>query len=221
MTNFSTLYPPTGASGLFANLNPPHYITNAYYRPIGYGVMGGATGTNMTATRVYYFPLAIWENHTFSGASVYNSGTSDNGKKYRLMVFNEASGGGPGTLAKDFGEITLTGAAALRTLSSSWAATAGMYWGAVWAEQDSAMYAMLPWNYLSAVGTLSGPQIDNFTGSLSTGLINGNSTMATTMYVDTTYGAAPASAVAPTSSLLYPPSATGSFLAGPCFWLKG
>lgn len=220
MADISSKYPSGGGSGLFAGKNPPHYITGAYYMPIGYTLDAGGYG--VIATRVYYFPLAIWEPKTFAGAAIYNTGVGDNGKKIRLMVFNDnGASGGPGTLAKDFGEITLTGAAALRTLSSSWTASAGVYWGAVWIELSSSLSVMAPYAYTTTVGAVGGPQLLNYVGQITAPSDIIDAFYFLYHYVDTAYGAAPATAVAPTGTDLRGlgnPAAIGGI---PAFYLKG
>lgn len=187
-------------SGLYANQNPPHYITGAYYPPAGLVTSNTAIAA-VTATRCYYFPFAIWEPHTFTAAMSANGGAADNGKKYRCMIFNDnGATGGPGTLAKDFGEVTLTGAGADRTLTSNWAALPGIYWGAMWFETNPAMLGFIP--SPAGIGGGNGPALYNFIGSFNTpSAMFGNLSMPTGHYVDTAYGAAPATAVAPNASV--------------------
>lgn len=205
-----------GGSGFFGNQSPPKYLTNVFYLPVGYG--GNSNTFVTTATRVHYFPLPIFHAHTFQGASTFNGGAADNGEKIRLMVFND-SDGAIGTLAKDFGEITLTGAAAQRNLTSSWAASPGMYWGAVWTETAITMYGMIQ----SVVN--NGPTVADTFGMKSL-MLGYFSTLPNVLqdyplhyYVDTAYGAAPASAVAPTATER---GALGtSVVVTPIFALKG
>lgn len=190
-------------SGFYGNQNPPKYITGAFYPPPSFG--GTATTMATTATRIYYVPFNINYSRTFAGVVTYNGGAGDNGEKIRIMMFNDdGAAGGPGTLAKDFGEITLTGASALRTLSSSWAASPGLYWGAFWAETAITMYGMTQGTVGTAVGAANGPVLTHLIGDLN-GAGSGFFGLATGVvachYVDTAYGAAPATAVAPTASL--------------------
>ncbi len=132
------------------------------------------------------------------------------------MVFNDdLATGGPGTLAKDFGEITLTGAAALRTLTSSWTAAAGAYWAAVWMQLDSAMNGITPFNFQSAAGFSTGTTTLNLIGNIGGQL--GVGSLPVAHYVDTTYGAAPATAVTPTATASSIASATP---VAPVFFLK-
>jgi hypothetical protein len=185
------------SSSLFANQDPPGYITNALYLPAGYS--SATTNMTTTATRCYYVPLPIWKAQTFQGAACYNQAAGDTGEKIRLMVFNDSSG--PSTLAKDFGEITLTAASAQRTLSSSWAANPGMYWFAFWADSATAMFGMVGGLSASAVGGAGGSFLHNFIGDFSSWPGPGSVNQAVAHYVDTAYGAAPATAVAPTATL--------------------
>lgn len=208
MVAISRSNPIYGAQG------QPHYITNAYYQPQGYF----ATANSLTTTinRCYYVPFSVWEAHTFQGAATFNSGTGDNGEHIRMMVFNDnGANGGPGTLAKDFGEITLSGAAAQRTLASTWAALPGMYWSAIWHETAAAMISMDPLSFATTAGGYAGPKPNDFMGTLSYTASAG--AVAAVHYVDTAYGVAPATAVAPTASLNM---AWGNVGNNPIFSLK-
>jgi len=181
-------------SPLYGHLGWPKYMAGGWYRPQGYFSNGGSVTT--TTNRCYYVLLGVNRVYTFAGASTHNSGTGDNGEKIRLMVFNDdAVNGGPGTLAKDFGEITLTGAAAVRTLSSSWSAVPGLYWGAVWHNSDATMYEMETYSYSSGVGGIAGFMPGHVMPDLA---FSGAPGFVMGLYVDTAYGAAPATAVAPT-----------------------
>jgi len=208
-------------SGWFANQNPPGYITGAYYTPIGY--MQGSAAVATTATRCSYVPLAIWANKTFAGVSFYNTSAADTGKKIRIMVFrDDGAAGGPGTLVKDFGEVTLTAAAALRTLGSSWAATPGTYWLAFWGDSSVGVECMVPFGLESLAGFGFGPAITHFIGNLSAPGTGGTGDLHVfAHYVDTTYGAAPATAVAPTTSQASRPNTTAGVGGTPAVWLKG
>lgn len=208
-------------SGWFANQNPPGYITNAYYMPIGYYQKDAAYTT--AANRCWYVPLAISSSHTFSGACLFNSGAADNGKKFRIMVFADNGAiGGPGVLVNDFGEITLTGAAALRTLSSSWAANPGMYWIAVWGDSSASMEVMAPYGYETLVGFSVGPGMSSFLGTFTAPVTGGTGDLHTSAhYVDTAYGAAPSPAVAPNASFSSRPNSSAGVGGIPAIWLKG
>lgn len=187
-------------SGPYFGFRPPKLITGCYYPPAGFSQSN--TGLATTATRCYYVPFPIFEAHTFTAASIFNTLTSDTGKKFRIMIFNDdAASGGPGTLAKDFGEITLDNTAAVRTLTSSWSAAPGMYWAAVWGDSSATIASMIPWSAATAVGFSIGYAVDHAIGTFSATGFNSSSIYGVSVYVDTTYGAAPASAVAPNNTL--------------------
>jgi hypothetical protein len=196
----------------------PSYVTNSIYMPPGYYRRTGAVAT--TATRCYYMPFPIWKAHTFSGAVTFNQTTTDNGEKCRIMMFNDADGG-PGTLAKDFGEITFTGASAARTLSSSWTASPGMYWAAIWFDSATAMFGMLPYFAASDAGAggYGAVGFDALIGNLNSGANFDSIVGAVAHYVDTAYGAAPSTAVAPTATITHTTLATTTVV--PVIGLKG
>ena len=186
------------ASFFFGNQDQPKYITNCFYCPDGYLPNNATVPT--TATRVYYTPFAVHSSHTFQGVSCFNQSAGDNGELIRMMVFTSIDGA-VGTLVKDFGEITLTGASALRTLTSSWAASPGTYWMGHWFNSATDMYGMLPITVATAVGAVHGPTMSHMIGNFTSNLNAGAGTIAAAHYVDTTYGAAPGTAVAPTATL--------------------
>ena len=203
-------------SGLFANQNPPHYFTGALYLPVGYAP-NTSNSITTTINRCYYFPMPIWEAHTFQGAVIANTSAGDNGEKCRIMVFNDDGTTGPGTLAKDFGEITLDATAATRTLSSSWAATPGTYWLAAWFNSASDWSTMTANAVSTGVGGFGGPFIGSYIGILGGSPVPG--VLMEAHYVDTAYGAAPASAVAPTATITKVPNAVTAVV--PNVSLKG
>lgn len=178
-------------------MKPPAGVTGAAYNAPGYTSTAGTVTT--TANRCYYIPWPIYRPTTFTAAKAFNQGAGDNGEKFRIMFFYDAAGG-PGALAKDFGEVTLTAASALRTLTSTWVVAPGNYWGAIWHDSASAMYGQTPFWTTSAVGAYAGPSVQNFIGELTSSFSGGSA--AHCHYVDTAYGAAPATAVAPTASIL-------------------
>lgn len=214
MTSLNALYGASGGSSLFGSQKAPKYISNAFYLPPGF--FRRATTVTTTANRCYYFPLAIQHPHTFQGATTYNQGTGDNGEFIRMMVFEDD--GGPGDLLKDFGQITLDNTSAARTLSSSWAAVPGTYWGAIWFSAATAMYGMGHFIQSTNVGATMGGvyALDHAIGSMTADF--GSSGSVSAHYVDTAYGAAPAAAVTPTASLLI--AALVSDAVVPVFALK-
>jgi hypothetical protein len=188
-------------SGSFYGAPLPRLITTATYLPLGYADNTGTVTT--TANRCYYVYWPISESRTFAGVNAYNQGAGDSGEKFRIMFFNDdGSSGGPGTLAKDFGEVTLGAASAYQTLTSSWAASAGRYWGAIWHDSATSMYGMSPFPAATAVGSALGINNYSVIGSINDSGTNwGANAMPVAHYVDTAYGAAPSTAVAPTATL--------------------
>lgn len=186
--------------GQFYGAPAPKIITGSTYYPPGYCDSVGNLGT--TANRCYYVYWPIAESRTFAGVNTFNQGAGDTGEKMRIMFFNDdAAAGGPGTLAKDFGEITLGAASAYQTLTSAWAATAGRYWGAIWFDSATFMFGMTPYAVGSAVGGSVGINSNSLIGSINdAGVMFNSQTMPSAHYVDTAYGAAPATAVAPTAT---------------------
>lgn len=162
-----------------------------------------AASITTTATRLYYYPMYFDRAETLAGARTCNGGAADNGETYRVgLYFDDGASGGPGTLAKDFGQVTLTAAVAVRTLASSYTMTSpGWYWIAVHHNTACAMYA-----YEAAVATDL-----NFCrniGSITVGTANewnGNQ-LEPFFYVDTAYGALASTAVAPTASTVAAPA---------------
>lgn len=208
-----------GGGSFTGNQPAPRYVTNAYYLPSGY--VAGETAMTTTATRCYYFPFAVQHQHTFQSAHVYNSGVGDNGEKIRIMVFRDQDGG-PGALEKDFGEITLTAASSLRSLASTWTASPGMYWIAVWCDSASGIFGMLTYIAKTDVGSgghgvmTMDQAIGNFGLSSS---IASTRAMTQCHYVDTAYGTAPSTAVAPTASVTITPFSASTVV--PAVFLKG
>lgn len=135
--SYSGVLPPIIASG--HALFPPHLVPSSYT-------------LTATAARYYTVPFYIPRATTFAGVKFRNSGAGNNGHKVKIAFFNELAGGGPGTLAKSFGESTLTGAAAIRTLTSSWAATPGWYYGEIVADNAVAFNCMITTETISGVG---------------------------------------------------------------------
>jgi len=208
-------------SNFFSNQNPPGFITGCYYLPAGY--FQGDAAYSSVANRCMYVPLSIPKAKTFAGVCIYNSGAADNGKKFRIMVFrDDGVNGGPGTLEKDFGEVTLTGAAALRTLSSSWAALPGTYWLTSWADSAASMEVMRPFGFETLAGYSVGPSMATYIGTLTAPVSGGTGDLHTFgHYVDTAYGAAPSTAVSPTASMSNRPNTVAGVGGVVAVWLKG
>jgi len=77
-------------------------------------------GTFTVTANVYYeIPIYIARVEAFAGVKFRNSGTGNNGDKVKVAMYQE-NADGTRTRVKDFGEATLDGSAAIRTLASSW-----------------------------------------------------------------------------------------------------
>lgn len=190
-------------SGPITGVNPPRYITGHTYLPYGFQP-GGATAAT-AVNDLYYYPFFVWKTQAFAGAKTFNAGAGDNGETLRLGVYaDDGAIGGPGTLLKDFGEVTLTGAAALRTLANAVTLPGpAWYWMAYAANTAATIAAMAPITAATAVGYVSNPMTSMLSGfKLST---QPNATTVANMshglFVNTAYGAFAATAVAPTSEL--------------------
>jgi hypothetical protein len=110
------------------------------------------TALATTGARYYVAPFFVSAPTTFAGAWCYNSGAGDNGDKIKIAAYNESGSGGPGTLAKDFGEVTLTGASAVRNFASSWTAPSGWYYLELVSDNAVSLYTMAAGVSVSGVG---------------------------------------------------------------------
>lgn len=178
---------------------PPKYVTGWRYLLTDY-YTDQSGGLALAAGVIHYARTYIWEARTFQGISIYNSGTGDNGDTVRVALYTD-SAAGPTTLVKDFGEITLTGAAAERVVSSSFTITQpGWYWIAVHTNQAASYYIMkLCGNYISNVGYGPNQSMFAFSGCVGASAHSGSGVHG--YYVTSAYGAAASTAVAPTNDL--------------------
>lgn len=188
---------------LFGNNNvgfmggaPPTYVTNWAYRPQGQLYDQSATVTT-TINRLYYVPFRVWEQHTFTAVKTYNSGAGDNTETWRQGIYSHTSAG-PTTLLGDFGQGTLTAAAAPRTLSASVALAPGIYWHAFHASTAAAWFAHFATQ--TTVGQYSYDML-SFTGTPDWGGSTTNQSNYSALYVDTPYATLANTAVAPTSTI--------------------
>lgn len=173
-------------------LMPPHLVKEPQ-----------ANSLNTTGARYYFVPFIVEQPITFAGAWCYNQGVGDNGDKAKIAAYNEASGGGPGTLAKSFGEITFTGASALRNFASSWTATPGKYYLAFVTDNAVAMQCMAQYASFSGAGQILPNPAGLTMGELATVTLSTTPAAAspTCDYVAGTYANFPeATALTPTAS---------------------
>lgn len=183
--------------GFVGGVPAPIRMTGTMITPhwsVNYG-----TGTT-TAGRLYYYPIYIDRIETWLGVKSYNGGTGDSGEVYRVGIYTESSSGGPGSLGKDFGEVTLSGASALRTLTSSWTPTyIGWHYIAIHHNTAASMYYLCG-SYPASAAGYEIPGAAFALGTLeTTGAIVSDVVPYICMYVDTTYGALASTAVAPTN----------------------
>jgi len=186
----------------------PAKVTGNYYFPDRALARTTQTDVTTTATRLYYWPHFISDTQAFAGAACWNSGAGDNGEKCRIGIYSHTSAG-PTTLLKDFGEITFTGAAAERLLTSS-VTVAGPQWVWLCIHHDSAtaMYGMGLYAAVTAAGYQYGNAPSDFSADF--GLVAPaappNFNNVGVPYVDTAYGALASTAVAPTAYTNFMPT---------------
>lgn len=160
-------------------------------------------GIATTATRLYYIPYYFEEVRAFTGIRTENFGAADNGDTYRCGVYqatllSTGSRGGPGALIADCGQVTLTGASAIRTLASSFTpAYVGWHWLAFATNLSATMSSMSNASSTAANGYGS-PMYMGF-GVSSISIATAGTQTFGALYVDTTYGALASTAVAPTA----------------------
>lgn len=191
-----------GGVGTFLGRSPPVLMTGKvvlpqYLKPCG-------TGAPITSGRIYYAPIILPGNITYSGMKTYNSGTGDNGNKIKMAAYFESATGGPGALAKSFGEVTLDGTAAIRSAASSWTPGPGLYFLAFAGNAAISMYTMISIGRDSAAGyILANPITTMLGGFASDYLAASNDGDIFGDYVSGTYSSFPADpATAPTNTIM-------------------
>ncbi len=195
----ATIPAQKSVSGPYYGIAPPKFRSGQSYLPTGYAITGETIATG--AADLYYYPFWCPTTQTFTGAKSWNQGAGDNGETFRMGIYkDDGSGGGPGTLVIDFGQVTLTGAAALRTLASAVTLPGGQwYWFAQHFNSSMSMFGMS--QSATAVGPT--PPLQIATGYLMT--TSPSATLGTNyvggFFVNTTYGALAATAVAPSAEL--------------------
>lgn len=149
-------FPATSAQslyGLFSGAPGPIKQASRYFWPHQCFPVR-TTALTTTAGRYYIIPFYLDRAKTFVGAWCFNSGAGDNGETIKIAIYNESTSGGPGTLAKNFGEVTLTAASAVRNFASSWSATPGMYYLELVANSALALYSMGTMDMQTDVGQI-------------------------------------------------------------------
>lgn len=179
----------------------PIMMSGAAIGPHWAGITNASKTT--TAGRLYYYPIYFDRIQTFAGAKTRNTGAGDNGETYRVGLYTESASGGPGSLVKDFGEVTLTGAAAVRTLASAVSTTLlGWHYIAVHHNTAAAMNSYGAGENITGAGLVTPniyagliPTMDPASQLNSVGPV-----LFSFLFVDTAYGALAATAVAPTGA---------------------
>ena len=191
------------ASNFHPGAPAPTKITNNYYLPDRAVVpSSGVISLTTTLNRLYFWPHYIPVTQAYQGMAVWNSGAGDNGKKIRLGAYSHSSSG-PTTLLIAFGEITLTGAAAERLLSSSYTFSPGWIWLCAHFNAAAAMSAMAEGGFpFSNVGWApsTNTMFQDFGIKAPVGA-DPDAYAPAGYYVDTAYGALASTAVPPTATL--------------------
>lgn len=163
--------------------------------------LGPSTGTiTATASQYYYAPIYLVAGDVFTGAWCYNQSAGDTGKKIKIALWLEASGGGLGARAKDFGEVTLTAAAASRLFASSYTVTiTGWHFLGITSDSNPVFYGAVPGG-VTAAGSFPSVAVNlptSHTASPGTASITSGYTVAGT------YANFPeATGLAPTSAII-------------------
>lgn len=183
-----------------AGLHPPHWAHLEH----------SIATMNTTATRLYYIPIYFEDIRAYTGIKSYNHGAGDNGDTFRMGVYqatltSSGNRSSPSSLVADCGEVTLTGAAAERTLASAFTpAYVGWHYLAFHANQAANMRMMTNTTSVGADGQYHPGLKYHFGATAVTNDYNAIGIAA--FYVDTTYGALASTAVAPTGFVTQAPT---------------
>lgn len=187
-------------NGFINGIPTAGWASGQTFLPYGMTLQGNIT---TAADDRFYFPFFVDRTVTFSGARTWNGGAGDTGETLRLGVYSN-NNGLPDVLLKDFGEITLTGATALRTLANAVTLPGpAWYWQCSAYSAASTMRGMTPLATVSSVGFMPVTPINMLTGFKLTTIpsITAGLNQSAGFYVSTAYGALPSTATAPTSEL--------------------
>jgi len=136
--------------GAFGGVKSPPFQTSKFYWP-HWLVVDAATMT-IAANTLYRCWFYVDATTTFLGGWFANSGTGDSGVVLRIGVWDAA-----GNLKKDFGVVTLTGAAATKQAANSVTLTPGWYQVGLVSSGTPALYTMNTLAFQSNVGLPSNP----------------------------------------------------------------
>lgn len=176
-------FPISGVGGIF----PPHWAA----------LLTISTGLSTTATRLYFIPYYFPAIVQYTGLKTRNLGTGDNAKVFRMGVYQASPTTGlPSTLIVDAGEVTLSGAAADRTLATAWTPPY-IGWGYL------AHHANAIVDIANICDQTTGSNVYNNQPNRLFGIGSTQPSLSAanfgSYYVDTTYGPLAANAVAPTA----------------------
>lgn len=120
------IFPP--GSGIANGVPRLKAFTGQYLYP-AHLKSAAASAYTTTAARYVFIPFWLEAGDTWTGVAVYNTGAGDTGEKMKIAVYNyDLTTGAPSTVANNFGEITLTAAAAERRLASPWTVTVSAWY---------------------------------------------------------------------------------------------
>lgn len=184
------------STGPLGGISPPKTMSGMGDGPTHFAAPDVILTT--TATRLYYIPHYVKESQTYSGIKTINAGTGDNGETYRVGIYQEASGGGPGSLVDDCGEVTLdANANTVRTLVSSFSVSPGWHYVAIHTNTAIEMQPCAGQTRIGSTGYngqhVHGTMFPRFAPEV-------RRVDNPFPYVDTTYGALASTAVTPTAT---------------------
>lgn len=192
------------ANGSFGGAPPPIRMTGKFYTP-HHCTADGQTVT-ISANLIYYVPFYVPATGTYLGCKFFNSGVGDNGKKVRTAVYSESSTGGPGTLQKDFGEVTLTGASAIRTAASTVTLSGpAWYYLALVSDTTPVLYSMSAITSGTVAGQITASPIASQLGMFTPTIPGASDRIADSTPIGETasftYGAFNSTATTPTATI--------------------
>ncbi len=198
MANATEVYAGSGAMG---GVMPPKILSGmGIGDPVG-RVITSSDQVTYSANDLIYIPIFIPRIVTFAGCKTYNSGTGDNGDTYKCALYSEGASGGPDSLLKDFGEVTLTASSAIQTLASSYTmTTVGWHFFGIWFNDGSEMFALHTSARTTNVGYAPGAGIENHNPHFGFHDHASGGGIPFAHHVNTAYGAWASTAVAPTTS---------------------
>lgn len=158
------------------------YVTGQYYGPTIGGFSATPTTLALANTDLVFMPFVPDVTRTFPAISVYNTSAAESGNKARLGVYSSTNGQ-PSALLVDAGEITLTGAAAIRDLTATIALSVGrLYFTCIHTNAAFTVRALTP----GAGGTEASIRLGQPSSNLASA-----ANLSATFYANQAYGALP------------------------------